>query len=265
MVKSISKHSEPDAQKPGNIVFTIQLYPRVWSHPSPPGSHLNFMTPLSRDNTMKRFCAEVIVLLSLLTIAGCKNDNQAHPPAADSDAQALVITLGPESSIYDIEEVFKGAVQFAVSVENRGGSEITFAHPVICFPENHRIGDSLNIREYHGKSEILLTVEKPDGSVVTLRDGPHFFDPDNASYFIIDPGESDLFYIGWFFQNARGGWEDNIKAENVFTGRGLYRLKLLYRNFFPKALIHDAQTSKSRFTDVWTGEIQSNEVVVTIQ
>ena len=214
---------------------------------------------------MRKIFKALIPLLLLFAITSCEKDGQAPSPETGSDAQTLVITLGPGSSEYDIDEIFEGTVQFAVSVENRGDSEITFAHPVICFPEDYRIGDSLNFQEYHGKSEILLTVEKPDGSVVTLRDGPHFFDPDKKSYFIIEPGESNLFYLGWFFQNARGGWEDNVKAENVFNGRGQYRLRLLYRNFFPKALINDATTGKSRFMDVWTGEIRSNDVLVMIQ
>lgn len=214
---------------------------------------------------MRNIFTAIITLLFLFAMTSCEKDGQTPPPATGSDAQALAITLGPASSNYDIDEVLKGTVQFAVSVENKGDFEITFAHPVICFPEDYRIGDSLNIQEYHGNSEILLTVEKPDGSVAVLRDGPHFFDPDKESHFIIKPGESNLFYLGWFFQNARGGWEDNIKAETVFNGRGQYRLKLLYRNFFPKALINDATTGKSRFINVWTGEIPSNEVIVTIQ
>lgn len=213
---------------------------------------------------MIKFCTAVIIVFSLFTIAGCKNEGQAPVSAAGNGHQSIAITLGPHSSSYDIDEVFKGAIQFAVSVENKDDSEITFAHPTICFPENYQIGKSIDFRDRHGKSEILLTIEKPDGSIVILRDGPHFFDPNNVSYFKMSPGESGLFYIGWFFQNARGGWEDDLKAENVFTGRGQYKLHLLYRNFFPKALIHDVSTDKSRFLDVWTGEIRSNEVIVTI-
>lgn len=214
---------------------------------------------------MRKIFNALIPLLLLFAITSCEKDGQPPTSTPGSNALPLTITLGPQSSEYSIDDVFRGDIQFAVSVENRAESEISFAHPTICFPEDYRIGDSLDLAEHHGKSEILLTVEKPDGNTVTLRDGPHFFDPDKKGYFIIRPGESDLFYLGWFFQNARGGWEDNIKAENVFTGRGEYRLTLLYRNFFPKALVHDTAADKSRFIDVWTGEARSNEVVVTIQ
>jgi hypothetical protein len=214
---------------------------------------------------MNKFYKLLSVLVIFSAIAGC--DNGGTPPAASTrtDSNALTITLGPETSQYPLDDVFKGDIQFAVSVENVGDSIITFAHPVICFPEGYKIGDSLNFREYHGKSEILLTVEKPDGDILVLRDGPHFFDPDSESHFTLRPGGSDLFYIGWFFQNARGGWEDNIRAETVFTGRGQYRLTLLYRNFFPKALIHDNASEKSNFADVWTGEIKSNTITVTVE
>jgi len=212
----------------------------------------------------KRFTA-VIALFSLLALAGCNNNGQTSADATGADNHPLILTLGPGSSEYSIDDVFKGDIQFAASIENSGTSEITFAHPTICFPAGYRIGDSLDIEEHHGQSEILLKVEKPDGSLEILRDGPHFFDPENASFFDIKPGESDLFYIGWFFQNARGGWENNIKAENVFTGRGEYRLTLLYRNFFPKALVYDDAADTSRFIDVWTGELESNTITVTIK
>jgi len=222
-------------------------------------------TMCARDNAMNKFCTAMIVSAMIVIIAGCENKGESPPASTGMDNHDLIITLGPETSQYILDDVFKGEIQFAASVRNRGESEITFAHPFICFPEDYRIGDSLNLRQYHGKCEILLKVEKPDGSDVVLRDGPHFFDPDNESYFIVQPGETDLFYLGWFFQNARGGWEDNVKAENVFTGRGQYRLTLLYRNSFPKALIRDTVTDKSRFIAVWTGEIDSNTITVTIE
>jgi hypothetical protein len=207
----------------------------------------------------------VLVPLMLITLGGCDGGQNTAISPPETTLHPPKITLGPESSEYTRDEVFKSTVQFAVAVENKNTGPITFAHPAICFPEKHQIGESLDLRVRHGKSEILLTVRRPDGSEIVLRDAPHFFGPDNVSHFFIDPGESGLFFIGWFFQNAQGGWENDISPRDVFTGRGEYRLKLLYRNIFPKALIHDTATGRSRYTDVWTGEIRSNEVTVTIQ
>jgi hypothetical protein len=219
----------------------------------------------SSEKTMTIRFTAAFILFSILVLTGCNGSDRTPPPATGGQSHPLAITLGPQSSTYSIDDVFKGDIQFAVSIENKADEGIIFGHPTICFPEDHRIGDSLDLTEYHGKSEILLTVEKPDGSVAVLRDGPHFFDPAKESHFAIEPGQSNLFYLGWFFQNARGGWENDTKAENVFTGRGEYRLKVLYRNFFPKALVRDAASEKSRFIDVWTGEVESNTIVVTIQ
>jgi len=118
---------------------------------------------------------------------------------------------------------------------------------------------------HHGKSEILLTIEKPDGRIVVLRDGPHFFDPYNISHLTIEPGESKQFYVGWFFLNARGRWDDDSQAAIVFTEKGHYRVTLLYRNLFPRGFVYDTSTGKSSSITVWTGEIQSNTVTVEIK
>lgn len=208
----------------------------------------------------------IFTLFTLFAIGGYNNESRAsRVTPTDKASQKTVITLNPKTSEYNIIEVSKGAVRFSASVENQGDRSITFAHPTICLPADYQIGKSLNFKDHHGKSEILLTIEKPDGEIVVLRDGPHFFDPNNISQFNINPGESKLFYVGWFFKNARGRWKDDLKAESVFMGKGQYRVKLLYRNIFPKALVYDTSTSKSSLINVWTGEIQSNEVIVKIK
>ena len=215
---------------------------------------------------MKKFCITIFTLLTLLVIGGYNNESRAsRVTPTDKASQKTVITLNPKTSEYNIIEVYQGAVRFSASVENQGDRSTTFAHPTICLPADFQIGKSLNFKDHHGKSEILLTIEKPDGEIVVLRDGPHFFDPNNIGHFTINSGESKLFYVGWFFQNARGRWEDDLKAASIFMGKGQYRVKLLYRNFFPKAFVYDTSTSKSRLIKVWTGEIQSNEVIVKIK
>jgi len=219
-----------------------------------------------RDNAMNKCCTIIFTLFALLAIGGYNNESQAsRATPTDKTSQKTLIKLNPKTSEYNINEVSKGAVRFSASVENKDDSLIIFAHPTICFPADYQIGKSLNFKDHHGKSEILLKIEKPDGQIIILRDGPHFFDPNNMSHFTINPGESKLFYVGWFFQNARGRWEDDLKAQSVFMGKGRYRVKLLYRNFFPKAFIYDTSTSKSSLINVWTGEMQSNEVIVKIK
>jgi hypothetical protein len=98
-----------------------------------------------------------------------------------------------------------------------------------------------------------------------LRDGPYYFDPKKIDRFTIQLGESRQFYVGWFFQHARGRWENDTVASNLFLNRGQYKVRLLYRNFFPKAAVYDRSTNKTNFIKVWTGEILSNEVMVIIR
>ena len=208
----------------------------------------------------------IFSLCTLLAIGGHHHESHASGTnPTDKTGQPAIMTLNPRASEYHIRDVSKGAVHFSASVANQGDGLMTFAHPAICFPVGHTIGKSLNFQDRHGKSEILLTIEKPDGRIVVLRDGPHFFDPDNISHFNIGPGESKLFHVGWFFQNARGRWEDDVKAQSVFMEEGRYRVRLLYRNSFPSAFVYDTSTSKTMILDVWTGEIQSNEVIVEIR
>ena len=211
---------------------------------------------------MKKWCG---ILFALLAIGGCAAESRGGGSRATGKTfQSVLINLIPETSAYTVDEVSRGAVRFSARVENKGDRSITFAHPAVCFPADRPIDRSLNFADFHGKLEILLTVKKPDGQVVVLRDGPHFFDPGGVSHFIIPPGESIRFYVGWFFQNARGRWEDDLTAERAFTEQGPYRVTLLYRNFFQKAFVYDASSGKSNLIPVWTGEIRSNEVAVKI-
>jgi hypothetical protein len=113
-------------------------------------------------------------LFTLLANGGYNNESQASEATpTDKTIQNILIKLNPKTSEYNINEVSKGAVRFSASVENQGDRSITFAHSTICFPADYPIGKSLSFRNYHGKSEILLTIKKPDGQIVILRDGPH--------------------------------------------------------------------------------------------
>lgn len=177
----------------------------------------------------------------------------------------ISLSLYPEKSAYSSQDKPHSSVKFHAVIKNLGNTPITVAHPSICMPSDYQIDEIFHIKDRHGKSEILLRVEKPDGKIVILRDGPHFFDPKLTDRFLILPGETAQFSLGWFFPNARGRWEDDLEAYSLFSMKGTYRIRLLYRNFYPKAVIHDRKTKKTGFIPVWTGEILSNEAVLTIK
>ncbi|MFC1858782.1 hypothetical protein ACFL9U_12275 [Thermodesulfobacteriota bacterium] len=208
----------------------------------------------------------ICIFLTLIYPTGCRNEvkfSKTHPSLETN--QEIYIKLIPEKSEYYSRDVPSGAVAFYASIENHGNSPITIAHPTICLPADYRPGETFDFKKRHGKSEILLSVIKPDGKTLILRDGPYYFDPDKIDRFTIHPGESRQFYVGWFFQNARGRWENDIDAANLFLKKGGYKATLLYRNFFPQAAIYDSSTNNTRFIKVWTGEILSNEVVIKIK
>lgn len=214
--------------------------------------------------------AKTIVLIGFLLTwifsTGCGSEGNlliTHPSIKAN--QSTSITLIPEKSEYDVRDVPSGSVKFYASIKNHGNRPITIAHPTICLPADYQMGKTYHFKDHHGKSEILLSVIKPDNKTLTLRDGPYYFDPKRTDRFTIQPGESKQFYVGWFFQHARGRWENDSEAANLFLNKGQYKVRLLYRNFFPKAAIYDRSTNKTSFIKVWTGEIPSNEVIVKIK
>jgi len=204
-------------------------------------------------------------LLLFLVMSGLNGQGHALEIATGDAGLRASIALSSKSSHYDISDVRAGAVVFLALIENRGDSPLTVAHPFICVPADYQAGSLMRFEDYHGKSEILLSIEKDDGRTFILRDGPHFFDPGGRSHFTLQPGASQEFDVGWFFQNARGRWEDDALAETVFTEKGRYRVRLLFRNIFPRAIVRDPATGKSDMIEAWTGEMQSNEVTIEVK
>lgn len=176
----------------------------------------------------------------------------------------ISITLIPNAGTYDLAKVPLGVVNFTATIRNGSLKTITIAHPSICFPAEFNLGNARHFKDNHGKSEILLEITRPNGIKVTLRDGwIHFFDPNSASLITIPPGGKGSFLVGWFFQNARGRWENDDEAWTVFLDKGTYQVRILFRNIFPKAYNHAA--NEPEFVNVWTGEMQSEKAVVEIR
>ncbi|HSB03655.1 MAG TPA: hypothetical protein VLK23_00580 [Thermodesulfobacteriota bacterium] len=193
----------------------------------------------------------------------CTSKNIATKVTSPPNAS---MTMTPYRVTYDLSEVPLGAVRFTASIRNEGTTTITIAHPSVCFPADYKPGEIRRFNDSHGKSEILLKITKPNGTNLILRDGQlHAFDPKNVHLLTIPSGEIRTFDVGWFFQNARGRWERDDEAAEAFLLKGKYKIKILFRNFFPKAALYDQNTKESKFVDVWTGEIESVQVTVEIK
>jgi hypothetical protein len=182
----------------------------------------------------------------------------AHP--------GVSIVLLPNSPSFEVEKVPQGVVGFTASIKNEGTTTIRIAHPSICFPSEYKQGEERRFSDSYGKAEILLKVTKPNGTRVVLRDGHLYcFDPGNVPILTISPNGTGTFYVGWFFQNARGRWERDDEAAKVFLLKGRYKISILFRNVFHQAALYDEDAKRIKFVDVWTGEMESREITIEVK
>jgi hypothetical protein len=208
----------------------------------------------------------IICLVTLPIVMITLGATALHAEVAAHPTASAAILLLPGARIFTLDEVQRGAVGFTAVIKNEGTAVLTVAHPSICVPLDYKWGETRRLGDSHGKSEILLKITKPDGSNVVLRDGCfYYFDPYNIPVIAIPPGETGSFHVGWFFQNARGRWERDDKAANLFMGKGKYKVSILLRNVFPHAVLYDESTRETRFVDVWTGERESPEVTIEVK
>jgi hypothetical protein len=207
-----------------------------------------------------------IVFLGLM-LSVCSSSKVIYGNPSTTSSPGTAITLTPSAFAYTRDKVSQGVVGFSVLIKNEGPEAITIAHPSRCLPSDNLKREQVRqFSDHHGKSEILLKITKPDGTRVILRDGWLYgFDPNNVYHFTIPPGGAKGFYLGWFFQNARGRWENDAEAATVFLDKGTYKVRILFRNVFPWAYIDNKDTSKVHLENVWTGEMQSEEVAIEIR
>jgi len=194
----------------------------------------------------------------MLTMSvSCHATHRQVRGVSEPASNELTVTLTPGSPVYELDAAAAGAVRFFADVQNPRARSVVVAHPTVCVPAGR---DAFRVEDRHGRSEILLEVTRPDGSRVTLRDGPHFFEPGRTSHLRIPPGGSQRFTVGWFFLNARGRWENDAAAATLFSQPGQYTVRIVLRNMFRCAIGPDDWTP----VEVWTGEMRSDPVTIRI-
>lgn len=205
-----------------------------------------------------------VLMLFVLTGFAGKASSDDGAGAVARPCPGVSISMVSRAPIYNVSDVPQGAVGFKASITNESVTVITIAHPAICFPADYN-GAPRHFSESHGKSEIVLKIEKPDGSHTILRQRyTNYFDPGNVGFFTIRPGEIKSFDLGWFFENQQERWEGRAAA-TVFLMKGKYRVKMLYRNAYPKALWYDTAAKSLKVVDVWTGELESPETIIEVR
>lgn len=204
-------------------------------------------------------------LVAALATAGGAAGRTGWTCLAEGPASAVTLSLVPDQTTLSLEDAGRGGVGFTARITNDGDREVKVAHPAVCFPADYEPGDTRRLEDSRGHSEILLTVVRPGGDRVVLRDGLFgLFEPGHIDHLVVGPGKAASFHLGWFFPNARGRWENDARAWRVFLDEGEYRVSVLFRNQFPKAWIRGDGTGRWELVPVWTGEMESEAVTVTI-
>jgi hypothetical protein len=219
-----------------------------------------------KEGGMQTKLLHMLVLTMWFVATGCtgKASRDDSASVAALPDPGVSISLASRAPLYNVSEVPQGAVGFTASITNDGATAITIAHPSICRPADYN-GAPRHFSESHGKSEILLKIEKPDGTRTVLRQRyTSHFDPGNVGFLIIQPGEIRTFHLGWFFENQQEKWEGGAAA-TVFLMKGKYRVRILYRNAFPIAYWYDMAAKSPKVVDVWTGEMKSPECILEVR
>jgi len=90
------------------------------------------------------------------------------------------------------------------------------------------------------------------------------FEPANAFRLDIPSGDTREIRLGWlgpFF--ALGMWED--LREPIFTERGDYTVRMVYRNHFGRAFNFKREGDVFENDTPWTGELESNTIRVRVE
>jgi hypothetical protein len=191
------------------------------------------------------------------------------PEAAEAEqygAQLLKLTLRPAKEGYDLEEARLGNVTLIAGLENSGNTPLILAHPNVCFPHDYQAGESFQLTEREGKSEISILITRPNETQISLRHNLlRMFEPGHKDHLVIQPGEAKEIQFGWFAPASLGQWDydsGGAITEPIFSQKGTYHLGVKFTNMFPRAHIYDEAESSHMIDTAWTGEVQSSTIIV---
>ena len=84
-----------------------------------------------------------------------------------------------------------GNVTLIAGLENIGNTLLILAHPNVCFPHDYQAGESFQLAEREGKSEISILITLPNETQISLRHNLlRMFEPGHKDHLVIQPGEA---------------------------------------------------------------------------
>jgi len=188
---------------------------------------------------------------------------------SNTTKQSSKVVRPVEITLVPITENRVWKKEFTAIIQNNSSTSITIVHPRSCWLENAK---QMSIKDFYGKSEILLNVRTPKGKDLILRERltSSGFDPSFKASLNIAPGKSESFRVWMFFETPMAKWKNDILAAKIFDDIGKYKVSILYRNVYPNAIwnLKDEDGLKhkvKRITNAWTGELESNEVTVEVK
>lgn len=203
------------------------------------------------------------LLLMFAVLVSCTQ--AAYAGELPEGAATLTLSLKPANAMYSLDEAMAGNVTISARFTNAGDDTVFLAHPSVCVPESYGPGDTFSFDSRHGRSEILLYIRKPDGALVVLRNNVlRGFEPGNRFHLDIAPGGSEEIRLGWLGPDyALGQWDGF--AGPLFDQRGMYGIRMLYRNQYGKALSFGEGADIFAEYTPWTGEVGSGTVTIIVE
>lgn len=208
-----------------------------------------------------------------------------------SSSDTVSISIKPERGIYcskqhcgviDDSLVDSAAssenITFLITIKNNSAQPITIVHPFWTTAGNMNRGAryALDKRRgnLHDKSELVLDIVKPDGESIAIREYPAIrsFELNNyendhyKSETVLNLGANDevVFRLGCFFQTSMARWENKARVWEIFSKKGAYKVKVIFRNIHSTARVY-YPFGAYEISNVWTGELISNEAVVEVR
>jgi hypothetical protein len=169
-------------------------------------------------------------------------------------------------------------ITFLITIKNNSAKPITIVHPYWSTVGNMVKGKPYTLEnrreDSYGKSEIVLEITKPNGESIAIREfylvnSFELNKYENGRYreeavLQIGANEEVVFRKGWFFHSSMARWESEARAWEIFSKKGIYKVKIFFRNIYSTARINNYPSGTYEISNVWTGRVVSNEAVVDV-
>ncbi len=246
------------------------------------------MMKINKKVLISVFVVSCVVLISVLISLNQSVDKE-QKDITSKERQPLQLTIKPVKKVCELKAGDCG-LEIIVAFKNIGNEPILLAHPESCVPDSWKgdEGETYNISELIGKSELTCLITLPNGRQISLLNIEGLFDLYGAKgivnedgsisglssfYLDINPSESKEVILSKFgHEYALPFWMlyppnkdypfGKPITEPLFPLEGSYQISLTYKNVLSRAVIYDEKEGK--VISVWTGNLTSNTIEINV-